>query len=81
MKSSKEDAKSSAIICKFFKIALPATVSVLVQMLITTVNLVYIGHLNDATKVASCGLGNMIIFIFGNAAFQGINSGTEILVS
>ena len=50
-------------------------------MLIVTVNLIFIGHLGDASKVASCGLGNMIIFIFGNAAFIGMNSGMETLVS
>lgn len=55
--------------------------SVLVQSLIVTVNLIYIGHLGDATKVASCGLGNMIIFVFGNAAYIGLNSGMEVLVS
>ena len=50
-------------------------------MLIVTVNLIFIGHLGDATKVASCGLGNMIVFIFGNSAFIGMNSGMETLVS
>lgn len=57
------------ILGQFFNLAVPATVSVLVQMLIVTTNLIFIGHLGDASKVASCGLGNMIIFIFGNAAF------------
>lgn len=69
------------IIGQFFQLAIPATVSVLVQMLIVTVNLIFVGHLGDASKVASCGLGNMIIFIFGNAAFIGMNSGMETLVS
>ena len=50
-------------------------------MLITTVNLIYVGHIGDVSMVASCGLGNMIIFIFGNAAFIGMNSAMEILVS
>lgn len=76
-----EQEESTAISNKFFKLAIPATVSVLVNMLVVTVNLVFIGHLNDASKVASCGLGNMIIFIFGNAAFIGMNSGMETLVS
>lgn len=31
--------------------------------------------------MASVGLGNMIIFIFANAAFVGMNSGMETLVS
>lgn len=75
------DDDGCKILTKFFQLAVPATVGVLVNMLIVTVNLVYIGHLNDASKVASCGLGNMIIFIFGNAAFIGMNSGMETLVS
>ena len=66
---------------QFFKLAVPATLSVLVQMLIVTTNLIFIGHMGDASKVASVGLGNMIIFIFGNAAFIGMNSVMETLVS
>jgi Na+-driven multidrug efflux pump len=46
-----------------------------------TVNLIFIGHLNDASKIASCGLGNILIFIFANAAYIGMNSGMETLVS
>ena len=66
---------------KFFKLAVPATVTVLVNVLVVTTNLVFVGHLNDSTKMASVGLGNMIIFIFANAAFIGMNSGMETLVS
>ena len=66
---------------QFFKLAVPATVGVLVNMLIVTTNLIFVGHLDDTSKVAACGLGNIIIFIFGNAAFIGMNSGMETLVS
>lgn len=73
--------QADKVIGQFFHLAIPATINVLVQMLIVTSNLIFIGHLGDASKVASCGLGNMIIFIFGNAAFQGMNSGLETFTS
>lgn len=66
---------------QFFGKALPASFSLIVSYCLTTVNLINIGHLNDPTKLAACGLGNMIVNIFGLSAFIGLNSGMETLVS
>lgn len=77
----KKEDEQSAIVWKFFQLALPATVGVLANMLIVTINLIFIGHLNDTSKIASCGLGNILIFIFATAAYIGMNSGMESLVS
>lgn len=75
------ESSSVPVTKKFISMAIPASISLLVSYLLTTVNLIFVGHLDDPMKVAACGLGNQIIVIFGQAAFYGLNSGMETLVS
>jgi len=60
---------------------IPASLGLFVGCLMTTLNLVFIGHLNDPVKLAAVGMGNMIINMCGIGAYYGLNSGMETLVS
>ena len=59
----------------------PASLGLFVGCLMTTMNLVFIGHLNDPIKIAAVGMGNMIINMIGIGPYYGLNSGMETLVS
>ena len=50
-------------------------------MLLETINLIFIGHLNDPVKVAAVGMGNIIINLVAVGPFTGLNSSLETLVS
>ena len=69
------------IIKKFIKIALPASVCSFFNILSETINLIFIGHLNDPVKLAGIGMGNSILNICGVGPIYGINSALETLVS
>lgn len=60
---------------------IPAALGLLIGGLMHTMNLVFIGHLNDPSKLAAVGMGNMIINMCGVAPFYGLNSALETLVS
>lgn len=66
---------------RFICMVIPAALGLLVGQLINTSNLIFIGHLNDPTKIAAVGMGNMIINMCGNGPFYGLNSGMETLLS
>ena len=50
-------------------------------MLLETINLIFIGHLNDPVKVAAVGMGNIIINLIAVGPFTGLNGSLETLVS
>lgn len=47
----------------------------------STINLIFVGQLNDPIKVASVGMGSMILNMFGFGPYLGLNSGLETLLS
>ena len=61
--------------------AVPASVGSVFCWLLETINLMFIGHLNDPVKLAAVGMGNIIINMCAVGPFQGINSSLETLVS
>jgi MATE family multidrug resistance protein len=50
-------------------------------MLQETINLIFIGQMNDPVKLAAVGMGNMIVNMFGVGTYFGLNSALETLVS
>jgi Na+-driven multidrug efflux pump len=61
--------------------SIPASVGSVFFMLLETINIIFIGHLNDPVKVAGVGMGNIIINLFAVGIFTGLNSSLETLVS
>ena len=62
-------------------VAFPATVGSVLQFIQETINLIFIGHLNDPVKVAAVGMGNIIVNMFAIGPISGLNSSVETLVS
>ena len=69
------------IVIKFIEIAIPASICSFFNILLETINLIFIGHLNDPIKLAGIGMGNSILVICGMGPMYGINSALESLVS
>ena len=44
-------------------VAVPAMITQIFAMLIDLVNMIFIGHTDDAAKIAGIGLGNMFVNI------------------
>ena len=63
------------------KTAIPASIGAILQWIQETINLVFIGHLNDPTKLAAVGMGNTIINMFAIGPISGLNCAVETLVS
>ena len=61
--------------------SIPAFAGSLLGFLQETINLIFIGHLNDPAKIAAVGMGNMIINLCAIGVFLGLNSGLDTLVS
>ena len=51
------------------------------SMLIDLVNMIFIGHTNDSTKIAGIGLGNMYVNIFCQSIMIGLNGGIGTLAA
>ncbi len=60
---------------------MPASIGSFLNLGQMTMNLIFIGHLNDPVKLAAVGVGTMIINMAGVAPQLGLNSGLETLVS
>ena len=69
------------ILKDIIKSAVPASVGSVFFLLLETINLVFIGHLNDPVKLAAVGMGNIIINMCAVGPYVGINSSLETLVS
>ena len=46
-----------------------------------SMNLIFIGHLNDPVQLAAIGIGTMLLNMAGVGPQLGLNSGLETLVS
>ena len=64
-------------------VALPAVVSMLFIMIVQTVNIAFVGHLDTDKdeKVAGVGLGNLYLNMFSQSIACGLNGGISTLVA
>ena len=69
------------VIYEILAFAVPASIGSFLNLGQMTMNLIFIGHLNDPVKLAAVGVGTMIINMAGVAPQLGLNSGLETLVS
>lgn len=56
-------------------------ISMFFAMLAESINIVFVGHLNDPAKLAGVGMGNMMINMFGLSPVYGMNGALETLVA
>ena len=63
------------------KMAVPLIVGMFLFILVQTVNVYFVGNLNEPALLAGIGLGNMIINVLCFAVIQGLNSALDTLVS
>lgn len=63
------------------KLALPAVLGQWVMICQEILNMVFVGHLKDATKIAAVGIGNASINIFGLAVIMGMNAALNTFVA
>jgi len=63
------------------QVALPASITMVFSVLQDLVNMIFIGHSNDAAKIAGIGLGNMYVNICCQAIMLGLNGGIGTLAA
>ena len=63
------------------KQAIPGMFCMVTLMMQEVVNLIFIGHLDDAALLAGVGMGNTILSVFGISLFLGLNGALETLVA
>ena len=63
------------------KQAIPGMFCMVVLQLQQIINLIFVGHMNDAKLLAGVGMGNLIVSVFGISLFIGLNGALETLVS
>ena len=61
--------------------AVPSTVGALLNWMIETTNMLFIGQYNDPKLIAAVGMGNIIHLMVGIGMAAGLNSALETLVS
>ena len=61
--------------------AIPAVMGALVCFSQETINLVFVGSLNQAVPLAAVGMGNIFINMFGVSIYFGLNGAVDTLVS
>ena len=69
------------IIRRVVQFAIPSSVGSILNIMQQTINLAFIGSLNDPIMLAAVGMGNMLINIMATAPMLGMNSGLETLVA
>lgn len=79
----KDDHKLTAcdIIKKLVLTAIPASLGILIGFSQETINLIFVGSLNDPPLLAALGLGNLFVNIGGYAVFYGLNGAMETFVA
>ena len=63
------------------RIGVPAFIGALCFAAIESINLIFVGTLNDASIVAGLGVGRVFINIFGMITLSGFNTALLTLVS
>ena len=69
------------ILWPFLKEGCPAALGCILVYMVETINLVFVGQLNDIHKLDGVGMGNVILYMIWIAAFTGLNGAFETLVS
>ena len=62
-------------------VVFPATLATVLMFIQETINLIFIGNLNEPSKLAAVGMGNIILNMFAIGEYGGLNSSLEVLVS
>ena len=67
----------------FIKIAVPSMITTLINYIVMTINLIFVGQLahDSAAKLAGVGLGNIFLSMFGRHIIFATNSALETFVS
>ena len=65
----------------FLRLVIPSVFSTFALMLQEIVNLIFVGHLHSASKIAAVGIGNAIQNILGISIIIGMNGALNTLVS
>ena len=73
--------KPKKILIEIVSVIFPATLATILQFIQETVNLIFIGNLNDPAKLAAVGMGNIFLNMFAVGQYTGLNSSLEVLVS
>ncbi len=66
---------------QYVNLAFPQILSCLIYEIVMQLNIIFIGQLNDATKLAGVGLANMITNVLGISILCGINDAQSTLTS
>jgi Na+-driven multidrug efflux pump len=66
---------------EFIRLVIPAIISSLFVLLQESVNLIFVGQLGSAPKIAAVGIGNSIQNMLGVSVFVGMNGAINTLVS
>ena len=66
---------------KYANLGIPSVLCFVMMIVQEQINLIFIGNLNDPTKLAGIGLGNMVLNLFANGMLIGVNTALETLVS
>ena len=62
-------------------LALPCIIQGLLLLLQEIMNLIFVGHLDNAAMIAGVGLGNALIAAIGLSTFIGMNGALDTLCS
>ena len=76
-----DNLDKTSLLKRVIKIAVPASLGAIISFSQETINLIFIGALNDTVSLAAVGLGNIFINMLGVAIFFGMNGALETLVS
>jgi len=76
-----DNLDKTSLFKRVIKIAVPASLGAIISFSQETINLIFIGALNDTVSLAAVGLGNIFINMLGVAIFFGMNGALETLVS
>ena len=66
---------------KVLKLVIPAVFGNIMTMVMETINLVFVGHMNDSRMIAAIGLGNTMINMSFISIICGMNGALNTLVS
>ena len=70
-----------SITISIYKVSVPAIIAVFCTILLETINVLFVGHLNNTAMVAGVGLGNIFVNMFCQAVILGMNNTICIFVS
>ena len=62
-------------------ISFPHTVTMVMNVSLYIINMFFVGHTNNISRIQGVGLGNIILFIVGNSTMLGMNQTMGPLVS